>query len=143
LKTRRSKEDRMKNHVVTIQKQIQQYIKDGSRGDLGLSNTPITSLPDGLVVGRSLYLRNTPITTLPVGLVVGGRLYLNSTQITALPTDLKVGGDLDLTGTPITTLPVGLKIGGSLDLSGTPISKKYTNEELKEMLPGVDGNIYA
>ena len=31
---------------------------------------------------------------------------------------------------------------GDLDLRGTPISKKYTEEEIQKMVPGVEGNIY-
>ena len=56
---RRSPEEREKNYSIAIQKQIQQYIKDGSEGDLDLKDTPITFLPDNLQVGRNLYLDNT------------------------------------------------------------------------------------
>ncbi len=48
---RRSPEERQKNYLIATQKKIQQYIKDGGKGDLYLSNTPIQSLPDGLKVG--------------------------------------------------------------------------------------------
>ena len=37
---------------------------------LDLFNTPITTLPPGLHVGRDLYLYGTPITALPPGLHV-------------------------------------------------------------------------
>ena len=47
---RRSPEERQKNYFIALQKKIQQYIKDGGKGDLDLSNTPITSLPDNLTV---------------------------------------------------------------------------------------------
>ena len=79
LTPRRSKEERAKNWIVELQKQIQQYIKDGSKGNLNLNNTPITSLPAGLSVGGNLYLRNTQITSLPAGLKVGGNLDLGNT----------------------------------------------------------------
>jgi hypothetical protein len=79
---RRSTEERQKNYAIATQKKIQQYIKDGSQGDLDLTRTPITSLPSGLNVGGNLYLRNTPIF------------------------------------------------------------KKYTKEEIKQIVPGVEGNIY-
>ena len=119
---RRSKEERAKNWNIELQKQIQQYIKNGSKGNLNLNNTPITSLPAGLIVGGSLYLYNT--------------------QITSLPADLKVEGYLDLRSTQITSLPAGLKVGGNLDLNDTPLSKKYTIEQIKAMVPGVKGKIY-
>ena len=119
---RRSPEERQKNYLIATQKKIQQYIKDGGKGNLNLSNTPIQSLPDGLEVG--------------------GYLDLDYTSIQSLPPNLKVGGDLYLRGTPIQSLPPGLKVGGDLYLEGTPISKKYTEEEIRKMVPGVKGDIY-
>ena len=74
---RRSPEERQKNYLIATQKKIQQYIKDGSKGDLNLSNTPIQSLPDGLTVGGDLYLTQTPIQSLPNGLTVRGFLDLS------------------------------------------------------------------
>ena len=99
---RRSPEERQKNYNIAIQKKIQQYIKDGGKGDLDLSNTKITSLPD----------------------------------------NLEVGGNLDLASTPITSLPDNLKVGGNLDLYNTQLSQKYTEEDIKKMVPGVKGYIY-
>ena len=91
--TRRSREERAKNWLVETNKKIQQYIKDGSEGDLDLRNTPITTLPSNLLkVGGSLYLYNTQITSLPVDLKVGRSLNLSYTPITSLPADLKVEG---------------------------------------------------
>jgi len=139
---RRSKEERSKNYLIATQKKIQQYIKDGGKGDLDLKGTPITSLPQGLTVGRNLYLRNTPITTLPQNLKVGGNLSLNNTPITSLPQGLTVGGSLFLSNTPLTSLPQDLKVGGYLHLSKTPISKKYNEKQIKQMVPGVKGTIY-
>ena len=39
---RRSPEERAKNYLIATQKKIQQYIKDGSKGDLYLANTPLS-----------------------------------------------------------------------------------------------------
>jgi len=140
---RRSAEEREKNYLISTQKQIQQYIKDGSKGDLDLRKTPITSLPDNLkVIGGDLYLLNTKITSLPDNLKVGGNLDLRDTPITSLPDNLQVGGGLNLGNTPITSLPDNLQIGGNLYLSNTPLSKKYSEEEIRKMVPGVKGNIY-
>ena len=131
-------------------------------GNLSLTNTPIKELPSDLKVGANLYLYQSPIKELPSGLEVDGDLDLTKTQIKELPSDLKVGGSLDLRNTPIISLPsdlkVGgslyledtsikelpsdLKVGGSLALTHTPISKKYTQEQLKKMLPNVTGKIY-
>jgi len=81
-------------------------------GNLDLSDTPITALPDGLTVGGWLDLSNTPIASLPDDLTVGGNLHLSDTPITALPDGLTVGGDLYLRGTQITSLPEDLTGGG-------------------------------
>ena len=122
LKPRRSPEERQANFLIATNKKIEQYIKDGGKGNLDLRNTPITSLPNDLTVGGNLDLYGTKITSLPNGLTVGGYLYLNRTKITTLPNDLTVGGNLHL-----------------LD---TPISKKYSKEEIEKKVPGVKGNIY-
>jgi hypothetical protein len=138
---RRSPEERQKNYQIALQKKIQQYIKDGGKGDLDLENTPIQSLPNGLEVGGILDLRNTPIQSLPDSLKVGGALNLINTPIQSLPSGLEVGGKLLLSNTPIQSLPDDLEVGGNLYLRGTPISKKYTEEEVRKMVPGVEGDI--
>ena len=102
---------------------IQQYIKNGMKGNLGLSPFPITLLPDNLTK-------------------VGGNLDLSFTQITTLPSNLTVGGNLNLYYTPITSLPSDLKVMGSLNLRKTPLSKKYSKDEIKAMVPNVKGKIY-
>ena len=119
---RRSKEERAKNHQIALQRQIQQYIKNGSKGDLDLARTPIQSLPDNLKVGGDLDLRYS--------------------QIKSLPDNLTVGGSLDLAGTPIQSLPANLTVAGDLYLWNTPLSNKYSEEELRAMLPNVVGKIY-
>lgn len=180
--TRRSPEEREKNHSVVINKKIQEYIKNGSRHSLDLNSTPITSLPsnlttvggnfnleyssiislpDNLTVEGSLNLNDTPITLLPKNLTVKGYLFLSGTKISSLPSDLKAGGinanntpitslpkglevrgDLQLSGTRITSLPSDLKVGRDFDISDTPLSKKYTEEQIKQMCPGVKGKIF-
>ena len=139
---RRSPEERQKNYIIATQRKIKKYMDDGGKGDLDLSDTPITSLPNGLNVGGNLDLSNTKITSLPNDLQVGGYLYLQDTKITSLPNGLSVGGHLNLSDTKITSLPNDLQVGGNLYLSDTPISKKYTEEQIKQMCPGVKGDIH-
>jgi len=74
---------------------------------------------------------------------VKGDLDLNYTNIKSLPSGLRVGGYLDLNCTFITSIPNNLEVGGALYLWRTPISKKYTKEQLRQMLPNVEGNIYV
>ena len=78
---RRSPEERKKNYLIATQKKIQQYIKDGSKGNLNLRGTPIASLPDNLKVGGGLDLSDTSITSLPDSLKVDGNLYLINTPL--------------------------------------------------------------
>ena len=139
---RRSAEEREKNYLISTQKQIQQYIKDGSKGNLDLRNTPITSLPDNLKVEGGLFLGGTKITFLPDNLKVVGSLFSSDTKITFLSDGLKVGRNLYLSNTPITSLPDNLQVGGELYLDNTPLSEKYSKEEIRKMVPGVKGNIY-
>ena len=138
---RRSKEERSKNYIIATQKKVQQYMKDGGKGTLDLYGTPITSLPQGLTVGRNLVLYGSKITSLPQNLKVGGYLDLQNTPITSLPQGLKVKGALYLYKSKITSLPQGLTVGGNLYLLNTPISEKYSKEQIKQMVPGVKGEI--
>ena len=103
-------------------------------------NEPLTE--EDLDVKVGLDLTNTNITSLPEGLKVSGFLSLRNTNITSLPKDLKVGGYLDLGGTKIASLPKGLKIGTHLFILDTALLE-YTNNELREMIkPGfIKGDI--
>ena len=85
--------------------------------------------------GGDLYLSGTQITALPDNLTVGGDLYLSGTQIAALPDNLTVGGWLDLSGTQITALPDNLTVGGGLYLSGTQITAQE-REKVKQLHNG-------
>ena len=139
---RRSLEEREKNFLIATLKKVQEYIKNGSKGNLDLSDTPITKLPDNLKIGGSLDLRNTKITSLPDNLKVGGSLYLNDTPITSLPDNLEVEDSLYLYNTSITSLPKDLKVEDDLYLSNTPLSRQYTEEQIEQMVLGVNGIIY-
>ena len=70
-----------------------------------------------------------------------GDLELINTPIISLPDNLTVGGSLYLRNTPITSLSDTLKVNGSLDLRGTPLSKTHTEEQIRQRMPGVKGNI--
>ena len=131
-------------------------------GNLQLGNSYIKSLPDGLEVGGWLDLHNSYIKSLPDGLKVGGGLSVNNCKyIESLPDNLKVGGRLNLKNTKIKIFPLGLevesdiyadnseitiilsdiKVKGNVNLKNTPISKKYTEAQLKQMCPGIEGEI--
>lgn len=158
---RRSPEERSKNAILIVQKQIQQYIKDGGKGNLDINSTPIkslpnnlniggsliadssllTSIPNDLKVGKDLTLSGTSIISLPNNLIVNGSLDLEVTPITSLPNNLVVGDNLILNGSSISSLPKDLKVGGFLDLSDTPLAEKYTPDEIRQLCPGIKGDI--
>ena len=117
----KTKEEKNKQLLRIANLKVQEYIKQGSKGNLYLNYTPIQQLPDNLKVGGSLYLNNTPIIQLPDNLEVGGLLDLAGTPIQQLPNNLKVGGELNLARTPIQQLPNNLKVGGHLNLNYTRI----------------------
>jgi hypothetical protein len=66
---------------------------------------------------------------------------LQFAPIESLANLTSVGGDFNLTFTPIKSLGNLTSVGGDLDLRGTPLSKKYTEEQIREMV-NVDGEIY-
>ncbi len=110
-------------------------------GDLVLINTPIKSLGNLTSVGGYLVLRNTPIKSLGNLTSVGGYLDLENTPIESLGNLTSVGDYLDLRNTPIKSLGNLTSVGDVLDLRNTPISKKYTEEEIREMV-NVEDNIF-
>ena len=139
---RRSPEEREKNYSIATLKKVQEYIKNGSKGDLDLSNAPITSLPNSLTrIRGSLTLTESKITSLPNGLTVEGDLYLEGTPIAKLPNNLEVMEDLHLENTKVTSLPYDLIVKGWLWLFNTPVSKQYTRGEIKFTSPGIEGRI--
>ncbi len=93
-------------------------------------------------IGGGLDLFNTPIESLGNLTSVGGDLDLRNTPIESLGNLTSVGGDLFLRNTPIKSLGNLTSVGGSMFLRNTPIYKKYTEEEIREMV-NVEGNIFT
>ena len=109
--------------------------------NLDLSYTPIKSLGNLTSVEGDLDLENTSIKSLGNLTSVGGDLDLRHTSIKSLGNLTSVGGDLILKNTPIKSLGNLESVGYNLYLENTPISKKYTEEEIREMV-NVEGDIY-
>jgi len=140
------------------------------RGDLNLINTNIKKLPNDLYVTGDLVLYNSyQLKVLPIKLHVGGSLDLadcvhitelpdnlyfdgaldlrGCQYLTELPDNLYVKGSLGLDGTNITELPNNLYVGINLYINNTPLAKKYTNDEIREIIKipmddGIKGQIY-
>jgi hypothetical protein len=107
-------------------------------GDLVLRDTPIESLGNLTSVGGNLDLSFTPIESLGNLQSVGGSINLYNTPIESLGNLTSVGGLLDLRDTPIESLGNLTSVGGYLYLKNTPLSKKYTKEQIRQMLYFVD-----
>ena len=91
-------------------------------GDLDLSSSDISELPEGLEVPRTLNIEHTDISSLPCSLKIGKGLVANYTKITSLPKELAhIHGDLALCGCNISNLPDGLTVEGSLFLNGSSL----------------------
>jgi len=122
---RGSKEEKDKALIRRTNDKIQEYIKNGSEGDLDLWRSPIQFLPRNLTkVGGKLNLMRSQIEKLPDNLTVNGTLY-----------------SLDLRYTNITSLPSDLEVGNHLYLYQTPIVHMYYEEQIRKMVPGVKGGI--
>jgi hypothetical protein len=140
---RRSKEERQKNLAAVHYRQIQEYIKNGSKGHLDLNGTPLKTLPPNLIrvggglnlygsqitslgnlehVGCGLWLRGTPITSLGNLEYVGEHLDLNNSQITSLGNLKHVEGNLWLEDSQITSLGNLKYVGEHLDLDNSQIT---------------------
>ena len=76
----------------------------------------------------------SPIKSLGSLQSVGGYLDLFQTPIKSLGNLQSVGGNLWLRYTPIESLGNLQSVDGGLDLEGTPISKKYSKEEIRQMI---------
>jgi hypothetical protein len=141
---RGSKEEKDKVLIRKEYDKVQEYIRNGSEGDLVLMSSPIKVLPRNLTkVGGKLNLFYSQIEKLPDNLIVNGRLDLEFCKnIESLPNGLKVEDTLDLRDTNITSLPSDLEVGGILILYRTPITYIYTYKQIREMVPGVKGKIW-
>ena len=113
------------------------------KGNLGLSYTRITKLPNDLYVDGSLFLWDcSKLTKLPDNLYVGKNLDLwGCEQLTKLPDKLYVGQSLIMIGTSIEEIPNNLYVGGDIYIYDTPLAKKYTDEEIYEIVTSTGGKI--
>jgi hypothetical protein len=110
-------------------------------GDLDLRHTPIESLGNLTSVGGYLYLYGSEIKSLGNLTSVGGYLYLYGSEIQSLGNLTSVGGYLNLRDSSIKSLGNLKSVGGNLYLNNTPILKKYSKEEIKQMV-NIEGDIY-
>jgi hypothetical protein len=157
---RRTSEEREKTLIAGHHKIIQRYIKDGCRGKLNLSGSPIKILPDNLThVGGDLNLHTSKIESLNNLERVDGNLnlfnsekmknfgklnYVNKgiclsyTTITKIPDFIvTVNGDFKLAEVNIEDLNNLEQVNGHLDLSSCKNLKSLGK------LKYVDGDLYV
>jgi hypothetical protein len=103
-------------------------------GDLDLHDIPIKSIGSLISVGGDLDLEGTQIESLGNLQSVGGKLDLEATPIKSLGNLQSVGGDLWLKVTPIESLGNLQSVGGDLTLYQTPLFKKYTKQQIRQMV---------
>ena len=141
---RGSKEEKDKVLTRKDYDKIQEYIRNGSEGNLELMSSPIKVLPRNLTkVGGYLFLMLSQIEKIPDNFTVNGYLDLdNCKNLESLPNGLKVKGTLDLRRTNLTSLPSDLEVGEELILYRTPIANMYTSEQIREMIPGLKAVIW-
>jgi len=127
--------------------QLQKFLKSKGNppyslgGDLNLRKSHIASLRNLISVGGDLILIGSTIESLGNLTSVGGYLDLSYTEFKSLGNLTSVGGDLYLTNSSVTSLGNLTHVGNSLFLRKSPLSKKYTEEEIRQMV-NVGGNIH-
>lgn len=154
---RRSKEDRENNYKKSIYKYIDQYIKNGSKGDLKLTGLKVDiEFPDDLKrIDGDFYIDGSVISTFPKNLTyVLLDVYLHGNRkiqslgklktaysihaykcesLSKLPDNLIVKSTLDLNGSGIKLLPTGLKCS-TLDITNTSVDTIPSDINAKTIL---------
>ncbi len=100
--------------------------------------------PDGIQYKHVgvLDLDSSNIRKLPKYLYVTSYLSLNNcNQITELPDGLHVDQSLMIIGTSIEELPNNLYVGDDIYINNTPLERKYTDEQIYEMIKLRGGEI--
>ena len=111
------------------------------QGNANLAWSSIEDLGELTEVGGRLNLSLSSIELKSLGNLnkVGGCLSLEGTGITSLGNLEFVGSNLDLSNLKIESLGKLKYVGSCIVLSGTPLSKKYTKEEIEDMLEELGG----
>ena len=113
---------------------IEQYIENGSVGDLDLSTNSgtisslLTSLPDNLTVNGNLLLHGCEdLTYLPKNLYVKGSLDISFTKVNKLPYDINIGENISAEYSALKELPDNFTVNGGLNITATPIKQLPKN----------------
>src|ERR1035441_8343204 len=105
-------DDRAERYKRIIYQQIQQYIKNGSKGYLGLNYATIDSLPDNLIKADDFYATFSKIKSLNNLESVNVNIHLGHSEIKSLGKLKSVQGWIDLRDTTIEDLGNLKFVGG-------------------------------
>lgn len=108
-----------------------------------LLDFPIKKLPNELYINGYLDVVNLrELTKISDKLITTRSLTLNNLTITNIADYLEVGGDLTIINCKdLTKLPDGLYVEGDLQIINCPQFKKYTDDELREMIQSTNGEV--
>jgi hypothetical protein len=108
-----------------------------------IHDLPVKNLPRELYINGYLDLTNLEeLTKLPDKLIVTRGLTINNLPVTSIGDHLEVGEDLTIINCrALTKLPDALYVKGDLQIINCPQFKKYTNDELREMIKSTNGEV--
>ena len=120
-----------------VERMVRIYIRNGSKGDLDLSNMNLTKLPDilkDITVGGNFYCGNNKLTSLEgAPKSVGASFACSNNKLTSLQCDhITVGGDFYCSFNKLTSLDGAPKtVGGNFHCYQNPV--KFTEKQVRSV----------
>jgi hypothetical protein len=120
-----------------VERMVRIYIRNGSKGDLDLSNMNLTKLPDilkDITVGGNFYCGNNNLTSLEgAPKSVGASFACSNNKLTSLQCDhITVGGDFYCSFNKLTSLDGAPKtVGGNFHCYQNPV--KFTEKQVRSV----------
>ena len=132
-------ENRRKTIQQAERKQIQEYIENGSEGNLHLHQSSLLTLPSNLTtVDGSLFLEDANTTSLNDNMHITGCLFIGLSAIKKLPKNLQVDESLDMSYTAIDSIPDDLSIGDRIYLHESKLHNTHTIQQILDMYPHLE-----
>ena len=120
-----------------VERMVRIYIRNGSKGDLDLSNMNLTKLPDilkDITVRGNFYCGNNNLTSLEgAPKSVGASFACSNNKLTSLQCDhITVGGDFYCSFNKLTSLDGAPKtVGGNFHCYQNPV--KFTEKQVRSV----------
>ena len=128
-----------------VERMVRIYIRNGSKGDLDLSNMNLTKLPDilkDITVGGNFYCGNNNLTSLEgAPKSVGASFACSNNKLTSLQCDhITVGGDFYCSFNKLTSLAGAPKsVGGDFICHSNNV--KFTEQDVRAVCD-LKGDVY-